>query len=195
MTTLIFATNNSHKVSEIQAIVPATIKIITLREAGIHIDIPEPHDSLQANAAEKSNVIHRLTNQDCFGEDTGLEIDALHGAPGIFTARYAGPECRAEDNMNKVLHELTHITTRTARFRTIISLIMNGKQYEFEGVCEGSIATEPIGDNGFGYDPIFIPTGEHRTFAQMNAAEKNKFSHRKKATDKIISFLQNHGTN
>ena len=98
MTTLIFATNNSHKVSEIQAIVPATIKIITLREAGIQIDIPEPHDSLQANAAEKSNVIHKLTNQDCFGEDTGLEIDALHGAPGVFTARYAGPECRAEDN-------------------------------------------------------------------------------------------------
>ena len=195
MTSLIFGTNNHHKVSEIQSIVPAWIKIITLREAGIDVEIPEPHDSLQANAAEKSHAIHKLTQQNCFSEDTGLEIDALHGAPGVLTARYAGPKCRAEDNMKKVLDEMLNITNRSARFRTIISLIMNGEEHLFEGVCEGTITTEPLGDKGFGYDPIFIPDGDHRSFAQMNAAEKNKFSHRKKATDKLISFLQNYGKN
>ncbi len=194
MTKLIFATNNAHKVSEIQNIVPNNIKIITLREAGIEIEIPEPHDSLKANASEKSRVIYQLTKHDCFGEDTGLEIDALNGAPGVRTARYAGPDCKADENMKKVLEELEQITERSARFRTIISLIINGEEQIFEGICEGSIATQPSGAKGFGYDPIFIPAGDHRTFADMNSAEKNKFSHRKKATDQLISFLQNHGT-
>lgn len=195
MHTLIFATNNPHKISEIQSMVPVTIKIVTLRDAGIEIDIPEPHDNLQGNASEKSKVIYQITKQDCFGEDTGLEIDALNGAPGVRTARYAGPHCKADENMKKVLQEMQYITERTARFRTIISLIMNGQEHIFEGVCEGKIATQPSGDKGFGYDPIFIPNGDHLTFAEMNSAEKNKFSHRKKATDQLISFLQNHGTN
>lgn len=194
MNRLIFATNNAHKVTEIQSLVPEHIKIITLKEAGITIDIPEPHDSLELNAREKSSTIYQLMGENCFGEDTGLEIDALHGAPGVRTARYAGPDADAHANMQKVLDEMKETSQRTARFKTIISLVMNGKEYLFTGLCNGKIATEPKGEKGFGYDPIFIPDGSEICFAEMDLMEKNKFSHRKKATAQLIQFLNNHGT-
>jgi XTP/dITP diphosphohydrolase len=187
---LIFATNNRHKTEEIQAAAGDQIRIITLKEAGIAIDIPEPYETLQENALEKSRVIHRLTRQDCFSEDTGLEVDALHGEPGVRSARYAGAENSSEKNIQKLLASLGDNTARTARFRTVISLILQEKETIFEGVCEGRITYAPRGTQGFGYDPVFIPDGSEKTFAEMTLAEKNVYSHRKKALDKLVLYLQ-----
>jgi XTP/dITP diphosphohydrolase len=187
---LIFATNNRHKTEEIQAAAGDQIRIITLMEAGITIDIPEPYETLLENALEKSHVIHRLTGRDCFSEDTGLEVDALHGEPGVRSARYAGDENSAEKNIRKLLAALGNTTVRTARFRTVIALILQGKETIFEGVCEGRITQAPRGTLGFGYDPVFIPEGSGKTFAEMTMAEKNVYSHRKKALDKLVLYLQ-----
>ncbi|HMX81595.1 MAG TPA: RdgB/HAM1 family non-canonical purine NTP pyrophosphatase [Ferruginibacter sp.] len=189
MRTLIFATNNQHKVAEIRAVLGNRFHIITLQEAGIDIDIPEPHDTLEANAQEKSQTIHRLTGQDCFSEDTGLEVPALNGEPGVKSARYAGDVRSFDANIDKLLGKLKGKTDRSARFRTVISLILAGKEYRFEGVCPGRIIHEKKGNEGFGYDPVFVPEGDGRTFAEMNMEEKNKFSHRKKAMEKMIAFL------
>lgn len=164
--------------------------IITLKEAGIDIDIPEPHDTLEANAREKSETIHRMTGKNSFSEDTGLEIDALNGEPGVLSARYAGEQKRAEDNITKVLQLLENQTNRKARFRTVISLILNGEEHQFEGVAEGTILTARKGGKGFGYDPIFQPAGSEKAFAEMDMNEKNQFSHRGKALLKLIDFLQ-----
>jgi XTP/dITP diphosphohydrolase len=194
MTQLIFATNNPNKVIEIQSLLPENIKIVSLKEAGLTIDIPEPHDSLELNAREKSTVIFQLTGENCFGEDTGLEIDALQGAPGVKTARFAGPNADANANMQKVLEEMKDMSQRTARFKTFISLIMNGNEFLFTGICEGKIAMKPKGEKGFGYDPIFIPNGSEVCFAEMDLKEKNIFSHRKKATAQLIQFLKHYGT-
>lgn len=194
MIRLIFATNNPNKAAEIQSMLPENMIVLSLKDAGITIDIPEPHDSLEKNAKEKSAVIHKLTGENCFGEDTGLEIDALNGAPGVRTARYAGPENNAMANMQKVLQKMQGISQRTARFKTVISLMLNDSEYVFTGICEGKIAHEPKGEKGFGYDPIFIPNGSDICFAEMNLEEKNKFSHRKKATSQLIEFLNTHGT-
>ena len=189
MQTLIFATNNQHKVAEIRAVLGNRFHIITLQEAGIDIDIPEPHDTLEANAQEKSQTIHRLTGQDCFSEDTGLEVPALNGEPGVKSARYAGDVRSFDANIDKLLGKLKGKTDRSARFRTVISLILGGEEYRFEGVCPGRIIDERKGNEGFGYDPVFVPEGSDRTFAEMSMEEKNKFSHRKKAMEKMIAFL------
>ena len=187
---LIFATNNFNKVREIQAGIGNSIHIITLNQAGIDIDIPEPYESLEANASEKSRTIHNLTNKNCFSEDTGLEVDALNGEPGVKSARYAGEEKDFDKNIDRLLRNLASFSNKKARFRTVISLILEGKEYFFEGVCEGKIINQKRGLQGFGYDPIFQPTGSKRTFAEMDLTEKNSFSHRKKAADKLVLFLQ-----
>lgn len=195
--TLVFATNNQHKVDEIKAVAGEIFNIITMKEAGIAIDIPEPHDTLEANASEKSRTIHQLTQQNCFSEDTGLEVEALNGEPGVLSARYAGKDKNDSKNMDKLLKNLGDKVNRKARFRTVISLIIDSKEYLFEGVCKGSITKEPSGNKGFGYDPIFIPEGASKTFAEMDMEEKNTYSHRKEATDTLIAFLQQntHGKN
>jgi XTP/dITP diphosphohydrolase len=186
---IVFATNNQHKVKEIRSALPEDISIITLREAGIDVDIPEPHETLEENAAEKARTIFRLTGLDCFSEDTGLEVTALDNAPGVHSARYAGDEKSFDRNTEKLLANLEGKTDRSARFRTVICLILQGKEHYFEGRCEGRIAGEPGGSQGFGYDPVFIPEGSDKTFAQMGMTEKNRFSHRKKATDMLVVFL------
>ena len=190
METLIFATNNQHKVDEIRLALGSLFEIITLKDAGIDIDIPEPHQTLEANATEKSRTIHRLTGKNCFSEDTGLEVIALNGMPGVHSARYAGENRSFKDNIEKMLLNLGTSPNRQARFRTIISLILDNKEFQFEGICLGEIIMEERGVHGFGYDPIFVPVGSDLTFAEMSAQEKNFFSHRKKALDKLILFLQ-----
>jgi XTP/dITP diphosphohydrolase len=189
MNTLIFATNNENKVAEIRKVLGNLFEIVTLKEAGINIDIPEPHDTLEANATEKSSVIHQLTNKNCFSEDTGLETEALNGEPGVKSARYAGEGRSFDANIEKLLVKLEEAENRKARFRTVISLVLNEIEYQFEGICEGTILEERKGNNGFGYDPIFVPDGSKKTFAEMDTDEKNKYSHRKKAMSKMIDFL------
>lgn len=188
--TLIFATNNQHKVEEIAAIVGDKFNIITLKMAGIDIDIPEPHHTIEANASEKSRTIFKLTQQDCFGEDTGLEVDALNGDPGVKSARYAGEEKSFDANIDKLLKNLQGTEDRSAHFKTVISLIWKGKEYLFEGITKGQILHERSGNNGFGYDPVFMPEGSNKSFGEMGMAEKNVYSHRRKATDKVIEFLK-----
>jgi XTP/dITP diphosphohydrolase len=186
---LIFATNNQHKADEINAIVGDSFQVITLKEAGIDIDIPEPHATLEANASEKSGVIYGLTKTNCFSEDTGLEVAALNGEPGVKSARYAGDDRSFDQNIDKLLQKLGDRLDRAARFRTVISLIIDGKETLFEGTCEGQIIQERRGTQGFGYDPVFVPDGSSKTFGEMDIAEKNRFSHRKKATQKLVAFL------
>lgn len=188
---LIFASNNKHKIEELRAFAGTEIEIVSLKEAGIDIDIPEPYDSLEENASEKSWTIHRLTGNDCFSEDTGLEIEALNGEPGVQSARYAGERRSFNDNIEKVLNKLSCETNRKARFRAVISLIVDGNETQFEGVCNGRIIYNPQGTEGFGYDPIFIPDGSKLSFAEMSIAEKNQFNHRAKAAAKLVAFLQN----
>jgi len=190
MVSIIFATNNANKVQELQAAIGDRIKIITLEEAGINIDIPEPHPTLEQNAEEKSLNIHQLTGLNCFAEDTGLEVNALNGEPGVKSARYAGDERSFDKNIDKLLMRLETMSDRRARFRTVISLIWDEQRLQFEGICEGTILHERRGGNGFGYDPVFIPSGSNRTFAEMDMQEKNAFSHRRKAADKLIQFLK-----
>ncbi len=187
--TLIFATNNQHKVAEIKFALNNQFDIVTLIEAGITIDIPEPHDTFEANAAEKSSTIFRLTQKDCFGEDTGLQVECLNGEPGVKSARYAGDGKDFEENIEKLLHNMNGCKNRNAQFKTVISLILSGKEYFFEGICTGTITKFPEGSNGFGYDSVFVPSGASITFAEMSLTEKSAFSHRKKALDKLISFL------
>ena len=191
MDTLIFATNNQHKVDEIRLALENRFNIITLKEAGINIEIPEPHETLEANASEKSSVIYKLTNKNCFSEDTGLEVEALNGEPGVKSARYAGEERSFKENINKLLYHLESHTNRKARFKTVISLILDGKEYLFEGICTGLIKTEKKGTQGFGYDAVFAPDNSDKTFAEMSMQEKSIFSHRKKALDKLTTFLGN----
>jgi len=165
------------------------INVIGLKDAGINIDIPEPHDTLEENAIEKSSTIFAMTATSCFSEDTGLEVSVLNGEPGVHSARYAGGRS-SEENIDKLLSRLEGKSDRSAQFRTVISLIWNGEQHLFEGICKGRITTERTGSGGFGYDPVFIPEGSDKTFGQMEANEKNRFSHRKKAADQLVLFLQ-----
>lgn len=195
MQTLIFATNNQNKVKEIQSLVGTDFKIIPLKEAGIDIEIPEPHDTLQENAAEKANTIFNITKQNCFSEDTGLEIEALLGAPGVKSARYAGEGRDFQANIDKVLLNLNGVHNRAAQFRTVICLLWKDatkgiQTYYFEGICKGKITTEMHGEKGFGYDPIFIPDGADKCFAEMTMDEKNTFSHRQKAVTQLFEFLR-----
>lgn len=186
---LIFATNNQHKVEEIRAVIGKKFELLTLQEAGISIDIPEPHDTLEANASEKSATIYRMTGTSCFSEDTGLEVAALNGEPGVKSARYAGDDRSFDQNIDKLLINLADKEDRSARFRTVVSVIIDGEETLFEGICEGTVIKERRGSNGFGYDPVFVPLGAAKTFAEMTLEEKNLFSHRKKATEKLVAFL------
>ncbi|PZR28210.1 MAG: non-canonical purine NTP pyrophosphatase, RdgB/HAM1 family [Citrobacter freundii] len=186
---LIFATNNQHKVEEIRHNIGDQFELLTLKEAGILIDIPEPHDTIEANASEKSRVIWEMKQTNCFSEDTGLEVKSLNGEPGVKSARYAGEGRSSEDNIRKVLSKLENSEDRSARFKTVISVIIDGKEHLFEGICNGRIIKEKRGDKGFGYDPVFIPDGSDKTFGQMDLAEKDLYSHRAKATQKLVAFL------
>ena len=188
---LIFATNNQHKLEEIRLALGSRIEIISLAEAGIREEIPEPFNTLKENARVKAETIHRLTGgENCFSEDTGLEVDALGGEPGVHSARYAGESVSYTSNTRKLLRALADSTNRQARFVTVICLILNNSEYFFDGRCEGRILYSPAGEGGFGYDPVFVPDGSSRSFAEMNAEEKNRFSHRRKAGDKLIDFLK-----
>ena len=193
---LIFATNNQHKVHEIRSVIGDSIEIMTLNDAGIDIDIPEPFNTLEENASNKSRTIYEMakTNNSvigCFSEDTGLEVEVLNGEPGVKSARYAGEGRSFDKNIEKLLKKLEGVSNRKARFRTVISLIIHGKENLFEGICDGVIGCDKKGEEGFGYDPIFVPKGSVHTFAEMTMAEKNQFSHRKKAADKLIAYLSN----
>lgn len=190
MKPLIFATNNAHKVEEIKSVIPTSFQIQSLKEAGIGIDIAEPYNTIEENAREKARVIYSMTGKNCFAEDTGLFISALNGEPGVRSARYAGENKSDEANVMKVLEKLSNIENREAYFKTVICAILDGEYCFFEGKCEGRIARERSGDKGFGYDPIFIPKNSSITFAEMDLNEKNKYSHRQKAMNKFIQFLE-----
>ncbi|MEO8820918.1 MAG: RdgB/HAM1 family non-canonical purine NTP pyrophosphatase [Ginsengibacter sp.] len=190
MKTIIFATNNQNKVEEVRSILNNKFEILSLKEAGVDIDIPEPFDSLEENAREKATVIYKLTNQNCFSEDTGLEVESLDGEPGVKSARYAGDERSFEKNIDKLLSKLAGKRNRKAQFRTVICLIINGNANLFEGKCQGTIIAERRGSSGFGYDPIFVPDGSGKSFAEMTLDEKNIFSHRKKAIKKLTDYLK-----
>ena len=191
MKTIIFATNNAHKVEEVRAILEGQFQVLSLHDAGIEIDIPEPFFTLEENAREKARVINRLTGSDCFSEDTGLEVSALDGEPGVKSARYAGEDRSMENNIEKLLSNLEEKQDRSAQFRTILCLVVNNKEIIFEGICKGFIIADRRGASGFGYDPVFVPDGSGKTFAEMTMNEKNRYSHRKKAVDQLTHFLKN----
>lgn len=190
MKQLVFATNNPHKLSEVRRIIGDRFDIRSLAEIGCHDDIPETADTLAGNALIKARWVKAKYGYDCFADDTGLMVDALDGAPGVMTARFAGEHCTPDDNVTKLLHVLQGRTDRDAHFSTVIALILDGRETLFEGTVCGFIATERRGDDGFGYDPIFIPEETGLTFAQMGPDAKNAISHRGRATEKLISFLK-----
>ena len=192
---LIFASNNKHKVEELKTFAGNEFDFLSLKEAGIEIDIPEPHDTLEENATEKSMAIFKLTSENCFSEDTGLEVEALNGEPGVKSARYASEGRSFKENIEKLLTKLGDNPNRRARFRAVISLIIDGKETQFEGICEGKILSSQRGIEGFGYDPIFAPDGSEKTFSEMSISEKNKYNHRAKAAAKMVAFLQTLKTN
>lgn len=186
---LIFASHNAHKASEIQSILPTWIDITTLSELHYLEEIPENEATIEGNSQFKARFVHEKFEQNCFADDTGLEIFALDGRPGVHSARYAGEQRDSDENMNKVLTELEQSSDRSAQFKTIITLYLEGVEHQFEGIVRGDIARVKTGSEGFGYDPIFIPEGESRSFAEMSLAEKNQFSHRARAIEKLVSFF------
>ncbi len=188
---LVFATNNKHKLEELQAILGNHFKLLSLNDIGCNEEIPEEQETLEGNARQKAFYVYNKFGYNCFADDTGLEIEALNGEPGVYSARYAGEEKSAEANMNKVLGNLAKIKNRNARFRTVISLVINGDEKQFEGLVEGEILTEKKGVSGFGYDPVFRPFGFSLTFAEMNLTDKNKISHRGRAVEKLVGYLKN----
>lgn len=192
MKQIVFATNNSHKVEEVRNKLNGLFEIRTLSEIDCTDDIPETSDTLQGNAGQKSHYLFDRFHCDCFADDTGLEVEALNGAPGVYSARYAGPAKDSEANIDKLLAELEGKTNRRAKFRTVISLILDGKEHLFEGSVTGTILTERHGSQGFGYDPVFQPDGFDRSFAELSMEEKNKISHRGKAVEKLICFLNDY---
>jgi len=191
MTKIIFATNNQHKLSEIRNILAGKFEVFGLKDIGFEGDIPETGTTLYENASIKSKFVFEKFNTNCFSDDTGLEIDALGGKPGVYSARYAGEDADSEKNIEKVLEEMIGSKDRSAFFKTVISLILSGKEYFFEGKVDGKIILEKRGATGFGYDPIFIPDGFTQTFAEMDSATKNQISHRARATAKLVHFLEN----
>ncbi len=186
---LVFATQNENKAHEIQSLLPEYFKIISLKDIRCFDEIPETAETLEGNSLLKASFISETYNLNCFADDTGLEIEALNNRPGVYSARYAGPDKSSNANINKVLLELEGKTSRNAQFRTLITLILNKSTFSFEGIVRGEIISEKRGENGFGYDPIFVPEGEIRTFAEMSLEEKNKHSHRARAFQKMIDFL------
>lgn len=187
---LIIATQNQNKVKELQALMPNFIELHSLKDIGCEDDIPETAKTLEGNASQKSKYVVDKFQVNCFSDDTGLEVDALGGAPGVYSARYAGPQKNSEDNMDLLLKNLEGESNRKARFRTVISLILNEKEFMFDGIVEGHISESKMGEKGFGYDPVFIPDGFTKSFAQMSANEKNAISHRGRAVEKLIQFLK-----
>lgn len=189
---IVFATNNSHKLSEVSAILGAEVQILSLADIGCHEGIPETADTLEGNALQKARFVHERYGMDVFADDTGLEVAALGGRPGVHTARYAFPDRNdTEANTDKILGELEGVADRSARFRTVIALILGGREYLFEGVVEGEIATARRGTEGFGYDPVFVPEETGKTFAELGVEVKNQFSHRSRAVRKLVEFLKN----
>lgn len=188
---LVFASNNKNKIIEIQNLLPESIKILSLEDIGCHEDIPETADTIEGNAILKADYVTKNYGYDCFADDTGLEVNALHGEPGVYSARYAGEQRSAEDNMTKLLTELQYKSDRSAQFKTVIALNLEGKQYLFTGIAQGEIIFEQKGNQGFGYDPIFKPVGFDLTFAQLSLGQKGKISHRGKAVQLLIDFLKN----
>jgi len=188
---LCFASNNAHKLDEIRLLLPTTVQLLSLSDIGCHEELPETQSTLAGNARQKAQYVFDHYGVNCFADDTGLEVAALGGAPGVYSARYAGPQREAADNVAKLLHELATQPDRRARFRTVISLVLAGSEArEFSGEVSGIIAGLPMGHSGFGYDPIFIPSeGDGRTFAEMTLAEKNLLSHRARAVDGLVAFL------
>ena len=187
---IVFATNNPNKLAEIRQLMPEGIEILSLKDINCLEELPETSDTLEDNAAQKAYYVYDNYGHNCFSDDTGLEIEVLDGRPGVYSARYAGPECRADDNIQKILAEMKGEVNRDASFRTIISLVIDGREFQFEGQIEGQIIPEKWGDQGFGYDPIFLPDGYEESFAQMTVEEKNIISHRGLAVKKLIQFLQ-----
>jgi XTP/dITP diphosphohydrolase len=190
MRKIVFATNNQHKLSEIRDILGKDFEVVSLKELGFNEEIPETGDMLADNASRKSHFIFDRYRVDCFSDDTGLEVEALNGAPGVYSARYAGEDCSYDDNVNKLLRELGDSGNRKAAFKTVISLLLDGKEYLFEGRVDGVITTDKRGSGGFGYDPVFLPDGYDQTFSEMSAELKNKISHRGRATAKLVAFLK-----
>lgn len=186
---LVFASNNKNKINEIQQLLPNSIEILSLEAIGCHEEIPETADTIEGNAILKANYVSQKYGYDCFADDTGLEVEALNGEPGVYSARYAGEQRNAEDNMNLLLDNLVKKNNRTAQFKTVIALNLNGKQQLFTGIAKGKITTEKSGNQGFGYDPIFQPEGYQETFADLSLETKNQISHRGKATQLLISYL------
>ena len=187
---LVFASNNKNKIQEIQTLVPNTIQILSLEEIGCKEDIPETADTIEGNAILKANYVTEKYGYDCFADDTGLEVEVLNGAPGVYSARYAGEQKDANDNMDKLLLELKDKTNRKANFKTVIALNLNRKQNLFTGIINGKIIEEKIGTNGFGYDPIFVADGYEKTFAELSMEEKSTISHRGIAVKQLLTFLQ-----
>ncbi|OHX67511.1 non-canonical purine NTP diphosphatase [Flammeovirga pacifica] len=190
MNKICFATNNPNKLKEIQRQLEGQYQVVSLKEIGCNEELPETQETLEGNSAQKAQYVWDNYQVSCFADDTGLEINALDGAPGVYSARYAGPQRSSDDNMNLVLENLKTQSDRSARFRTVITLVWNGEIQQVDGIAEGDIIKERTGDDGFGYDPIFKPTGYTKTFAQISADEKNKISHRGKAVEKLITLLK-----
>ena len=188
-TVLVFATNNPNKIKEVQLLLPKSIEIISLESIGCLEDIPETANTIEGNAIQKANYVTEKYGYNCFADDTGLEVEALHGEPGVDSAHYAGPQRNAADNMDKLLKNLDNQSNRNAQFKTVIALNLKGKQYLFTGISKGEIIPEKKGEKGFGYDPIFQPDGFSETFAQLSPEQKGQISHRGKATKQLIDFL------
>lgn len=187
---LVFASNNKNKIIEIKHQLPADIELLSLEDIGCHEDIPETADTIEGNAILKADYVTKKYGYDCFADDTGLEVDALNGAPGVYSARYAGEQKNANDNMNKLLDELGDNHNRSARFKTVIALNLNGEQHLFTGIVDGNITTHKAGNQGFGYDPVFIPAGLNQTFAEISLNEKAMLSHRGRAVTQLLNFLK-----
>ena len=188
---LVFATANQNKANEIQSLIPPSIEVLTLNDIHCSEEIPETQANIEGNASQKAFYVYNKYQHNCFADDTGLEVDALDGRPGVFSARYVGESKSAEDNMSKILLEMKGISNRKALFKTIISLVINGEEKQFEGVVSGVILSQRQGEKGFGYDPIFLPDGFTMSFAEMDSSQKNKISHRAIAVNKLVEYLKN----
>lgn len=186
---LVFTTHNRNKIQEVKQMMPNGLSLLSLSDIDFNEDIQEDQATIAGNASKKARVVNEKTNYSCFSDDTGLEVDALQGDPGVYSARYAGHNASYSDNLDLLLNNLKGISNREARFKTVIALILDGQEYLFEGISEGKILEEKRGETGFGYDPIFLPHGYQETFAQMVPALKNRISHRAKAFSKMINFL------
>ncbi|WP_461632279.1 non-canonical purine NTP diphosphatase [Labilibaculum euxinus] len=189
---LVFATNNLNKLKELQNLLGEEIELLSLADINCNDEIPEDHETLEENASQKARYIFNKFNMNCFADDTGLEIESLNNEPGVYSARYAGEERDAKSNMKKVLENLKGVENRKSRFRTVISLLIDGKEIQFEGIVEGNILEKERGIDGFGYDPIFEPIGYNISFAEMDMTEKNKISHRGLAVRKLVDYLLSH---